>query len=87
MNGIYSSIKLPLGSKSYLQDVDVFVFKQKDGLLMMDAGLNTDQSYNVLSEGLKGLGYKIGDIKKLIITHYHLDHCGLALRLQKMFLR
>lgn len=81
---VWSNIKLPLGDKSYLQDVDVYIFRMNDGFLMMDAGLNTDDSFNLLIKGLKESGYELKDMKKLIITHYHLDHCGLALRLQKM---
>ncbi len=79
------SIKLPLGDKSYLQDVEVYVFKLTDGFLMLDAGLNTEASYNALISGLSQIGYRIDYIRKLIISHYHLDHCGLALRLQKKF--
>ena len=81
---VWSNIKLPLGDKSYLQDVDVFIFSTGNGFLMIDAGLNTDESFSALIMGLKDLGYRLEGIKKLIITHYHLDHCGLALRLQKM---
>jgi len=84
MKKVWSTIKLPLGDKSYLQDVDVYIFRVKDGFLMMDAGLNTDESFRGLIKGLKDLGYSLEHMKRLIITHYHLDHCGLALRLQKM---
>ena len=80
----WKSIKLPLGDKSYLQDVYVFVFKKDDGFIMLDAGLNTNESFNALLAGLKELGYELKQLKKLIISHYHLDHCGLAVRLQKL---
>ncbi len=84
MKNIWASIRLPLGDKSYLQDVAVYIFRLKEGFLMVDAGLNTDESFNALLKGLSDIGYRIEDIKKLIISHYHLDHCGLASRLQKM---
>ncbi len=80
----WNFIKVPLGDKSYLQDVLVFLFRMKEGLLMVDAGLNTDHSFMVISEGVERLGYKLSDIKSLILTHYHLDHCGISLRLKKL---
>ena len=84
MNRSWISIRLPLGDKSYLQDVEVYIFSLKDGFLMIDAGLNTDQSYSALLDGLKGVGYKISNLKGLIVSHYHWDHCGLAVKLQNM---
>ena len=80
----WKSIRLPLGDKSYLQDVYVFVFRTEDGFMMLDAGLNTKESFETLLSGLRDLGYELVQLKKLVISHYHLDHCGLALRLQQL---
>ena len=37
-----------------------------------------DSSFPNLEASLKNLGYSVGDIKKVFLTHIHLDHAGAA---------
>lgn len=47
-----------------------------NGLLAFDAGWpNTYQEYK---DSLKEQGYKVKEIKWLIVSHFHIDHAGLA---------
>ncbi len=48
---------------------------------LIDCGENTDKLWNALINGLKVNGLGITDIKKVIITHGHLDHIGMAKRI------
>jgi len=49
--------------------------------LLVDCGWATDDSYDALSEQLNEIDIGIDDITKLVLTHAHPDHCGLAGRL------
>lgn len=47
-------------------------------LTLIDTGTKTEESAAILRAGLDGLGYRLGDIEQLILTHGHIDHIGLA---------
>ena len=84
MTRIWTPIKLPLGNKSYLQDVTVYLIKRRDGYILLDAGLNTDEAFSSMGEAFSRIGCNPQDIRDIYITHYHLDHCGLATRLKDL---
>ncbi|CAG0956417.1 MAG: MBL fold metallo-hydrolase [Anaerolinea sp.] len=58
-------------------NVNVFL-AEGDPLTLIDCGVQSDASYEALSSALNSLGYQIKDIRRLIITHHHADHMGLA---------
>jgi glyoxylase-like metal-dependent hydrolase (beta-lactamase superfamily II) len=45
---------------------------------LIDCGEKTDKAWEALNKGLKENGLAVGDLKKVIITHGHVDHMGLA---------
>jgi len=47
-------------------------------LTLVDSGPCTDRARAALEEGLSSLGYALPDIERIIITHAHVDHYGLA---------
>jgi glyoxylase-like metal-dependent hydrolase (beta-lactamase superfamily II) len=47
-----------------------------DGLLAFDAGW--PGTYTDYKDGLKAQGYSVKNVKWLIVSHFHLDHAGLA---------
>lgn len=51
--------------------------------LLLDCGWSTDEAHQALSEQLADIGTGIPDLQKLVITHAHPDHCGLAGRLKQ----
>ncbi len=52
-------------------------------LTLVDAGPLTKEAWNILSKGLGQYGYKISDIQQVILTHQHVDHCGLLEQIRK----
>ena len=46
------------------------------GLLAFDAGW--PNTYREYKDGLKEQGYSVKNIKWLIVSHFHIDHAGLA---------
>lgn len=62
----------------------VFIYLVKtDPLTLIDAGTNTDEAYEALVEGLRDHGVGLGDIRRVILTHHHLDHIGMLGRIME----
>lgn len=57
-------------------DCNVFLIETAEGCLMIDSGVNLD-SQRIL-DVIKAHGFAPGDIKKLLLTHWHGDHAGGA---------
>lgn len=74
-------ISLPTGFP--VGDVNVYIIKD-DPVTLIDTGVNGAIAEHVFTQNLKKIGLGFGDIKRIIITHTHLDHCGLAGRLQEL---
>jgi glyoxylase-like metal-dependent hydrolase (beta-lactamase superfamily II) len=52
--------------------------------VLIDCGWNTDDAYGALEEGMKEHGAQPSEITKLVITHVHPDHYGMAGRLKQL---
>lgn len=57
--------------------VNTWLFKDPEPTLI-DCGEKTDKLWEALINGLKINGLGMQDLKKVIITHAHLDHIGMA---------
>ncbi len=57
--------------------VNSWLIKGEENVLI-DCGEKTDKSWIALNQGLKENGLTIQDISKVVITHAHLDHMGMA---------
>jgi glyoxylase-like metal-dependent hydrolase (beta-lactamase superfamily II) len=60
--------------------VNVYLFEGKE-LTLLDTGVSTPESWETFKKKMEESGYKIGDIKKILLTHGHVDHYGLAQRI------
>lgn len=54
-----------------------------DPLTLVDTGPKTDEALSGLRDQLRRLGFITGDLRRIILTHTHEDHCGLAGVLQR----
>ncbi|HEU0174309.1 MAG TPA: MBL fold metallo-hydrolase [Blastocatellia bacterium] len=54
-----------------------------DPITLVDTGPKTDQAAAALRDQLRKLGFKTEDVKRIVLTHTHEDHCGLAGTLQR----
>jgi glyoxylase-like metal-dependent hydrolase (beta-lactamase superfamily II) len=61
----------------YVGPVNVYLVEE-DPLTLIDAGPRDDSSIEALRSGLARLGHRFSDIKRIIISHAHADHYGLA---------
>jgi len=62
-----------------MKTVNAFII-QGDEIVLIDSGEDTQQSYDALLSGLKSIHLDIKDIDRIIITHAHVDHIGMAQR-------
>lgn len=49
-----------------------------DPLTLIDTGPKADMSRTALEAGLAERGYRVEDLRRILITHHHVDHMGLA---------
>ncbi|KZR60304.1 MBL fold metallo-hydrolase [Pseudobacillus badius] len=69
-------IKITLPTPFPVGDVNVFLVKG-DRLTLIDAGVKTAASFEAFTSGLSEIGYTVGDIEQVVLTHHHPDHIGL----------
>jgi glyoxylase-like metal-dependent hydrolase (beta-lactamase superfamily II) len=51
---------------------------------MIDTGWHTPDAFSALEAGIKNLGLALTDVTKIVITHVHPDHFGLAGRIKQL---
>lgn len=54
-----------------------------DPLTLIDTGPKTDAAMEAFTTQIQQLGFRIPDIQRIVLTHTHEDHCGLASWLQQ----
>jgi glyoxylase-like metal-dependent hydrolase (beta-lactamase superfamily II) len=60
-----------------LDHINLWLLEERDGWVIVDSGLNTEETKRLWDEILgQALGGK--PVKRLIVTHFHPDHMGLA---------
>ncbi len=70
-------IPLSIPTPFYVGDVNVYLIKE-DPITLIDAGPKTAEAEKALREQLKRNGVDFADIRRVVLTHSHEDHCGLA---------
>jgi glyoxylase-like metal-dependent hydrolase (beta-lactamase superfamily II) len=51
---------------------------------LVDAGIKTEASFEILEKGLEAIGFGLNSIERILITHGHIDHYGQAKRLSSL---
>ena len=47
-------------------------------MTIIDTGPKTKEAIEALRGGLRDAGFRLSDIRRIVLTHAHEDHCGLA---------
>ncbi|MGH8976187.1 MAG: MBL fold metallo-hydrolase, partial [Acidimicrobiia bacterium] len=76
------SIPVPI-PKNPLRYVFVYAFETDGGTYIVDAGWNTDESWDTLCAGLQQAGTDVQSVRGVLVTHIHPDHYGLAARVRE----
>lgn len=75
-------VRIELPELFGMKSVNAWLFLEPEPTLI-DCGEDTEESWIALGNALKIYGLKIKDIKRIIITHAHVDHMGMAQRVAK----
>jgi glyoxylase-like metal-dependent hydrolase (beta-lactamase superfamily II) len=61
-----------------LKHVNIFAAVEDYGVTLFDTGPNLPGTFDEVEKCLKSIGKSIPDIRRILLTHFHVDHCGLA---------
>ncbi len=81
-NEIYLvKVELPNNALKYLNSYLIISENKK---VLVDTGMNSNQSLKSLNDALLNMKLSINDIESVIITHLHIDHVGLIKKLREI---
>ncbi|MBA3242338.1 MAG: MBL fold metallo-hydrolase [Acidobacteria bacterium] len=70
-------IPISLPTPFYVGPVNVYLIAEEP-LTLIDTGPKTREALEALREGLRRARVRVSDIRRIVLTHAHEDHCGLA---------
>ena len=70
-------IPISLPTPFYIGPVNVYLIAE-DPITIIDTGPKTKEAIEALREGLRRVRIRVSDIRRIVLTHAHEDHCGLA---------
>lgn len=70
-------VPLTIPTPFYVGDVNVYLIKE-DPLTLIDVGPKTTKAAKALRAKLAANGVQFADVRRIVLTHAHEDHCGLA---------
>ncbi len=70
-------VPISLPTPFYIGPVNVYLIAE-DPVTLIDTGPKTREALEALREGLRRARFRVHDIKRIVLTHAHEDHCGLA---------
>ncbi|HSB26597.1 MAG TPA: MBL fold metallo-hydrolase [Pyrinomonadaceae bacterium] len=70
-------IPISIPTPFYIGPVNVYLIAE-DPITIIDTGPKTKEAVEALRAGLRTAGFRVSDIRRIVLTHAHEDHCGLA---------
>ncbi len=70
-------VPISLPTPFYIGPVNVYLIAE-DPITIIDTGPKTSEAIAALRTGLKDAGLRVADLRRIVLTHAHEDHCGLA---------
>ena len=70
-------VPISLPTPFYIGPVNVYLIPE-DPITLIDTGPKTTEAVDTLRAGLQSAGVAVADIQRIVLTHAHEDHCGLA---------
>ena len=70
-------VPISLPTPFYIGPVNVYLIKE-DPVTLIDTGPKTKEAIEALRSALRSAGLAVSNIRRIVLTHAHEDHCGLA---------
>jgi glyoxylase-like metal-dependent hydrolase (beta-lactamase superfamily II) len=70
-------IPISVPTPFYVGPVNVYLIPD-DPVTLIDTGPKTKEAIEALRDGLRRNGFRLSDVRRIVLTHAHEDHCGLA---------
>lgn len=70
-------VPISLPTPFYIGPVNVYLIAE-DPITLIDTGPKTKEASEALREGLRRERLRVSDLRRIVLTHAHEDHCGLA---------
>lgn len=70
-------VPISLPTPFYIGPVNVYLIPE-DPITLIDTGPKTKEAIDALRAALRKEGLGVADIRRIVLTHAHEDHCGLA---------
>lgn len=74
-------IPISVPTPFYVGPVNVYLVAEEP-LTLIDTGPKTKEALEALREGLRRERVRVSDVRRIVLTHAHEDHCGLAKQLR-----
>jgi glyoxylase-like metal-dependent hydrolase (beta-lactamase superfamily II) len=71
-------------STGYVTSVNAYLLEDDDGYTLVDGGVGSDDVWALFVEAMGRKGVDPGHVRRVLLTHAHHDHAGLAARLASL---
>ncbi|MBE0616680.1 MAG: MBL fold metallo-hydrolase, partial [Proteobacteria bacterium] len=75
-------VRIPVPTPFLVGPVNAYLIVSETPTLV-DCGPLTEDAWEVLVAGIEGAGCRLDRLQRLVLTHAHIDHAGLANRLRQ----